>query len=132
QHKWRPKGRAVLAYGPTASVTYVWDPDGRQLDRELAAEFLVELVGETEVQLKRAEAFELFDGVPFRPDETKVSLQTEWLKWLAFEGSYKWGGAVNHDPADGDRKSTRLNSSHVSISYAVFCLKKKNNKKTTV
>src|SRR5690348_18211827 len=27
-----------------------------------------------------------------------------------------------------DRKSTRLNSSHPSISYAVFCLKKKNNK----
>src|SRR5699024_11830015 len=27
-----------------------------------------------------------------------------------------------------DRKSTRLNSSHVSISYAVFCLKKKNKK----
>src|SRR3989442_9797754 len=46
---------------------------------------------------------------------------------------------VLHDPADhdaaavgdgihvviGDRKSTRLNSSHVRISYAVFCLKKK-------
>src|SRR5690242_21572028 len=28
--------------------------------------------------------------------------------------------------AVGDRKSTRLNSSHMSISYAVFCLKKKN------
>src|SRR5207249_9167837 len=28
----------------------------------------------------------------------------------------------------GDRKSTRLNSSHVSISYAVFCLKKKKKK----
>src|SRR5690554_7354052 len=28
-----------------------------------------------------------------------------------------------------DRKSTRLNSSHVRISYAVFCLKKKKNKK---
>src|SRR5574337_1411871 len=28
----------------------------------------------------------------------------------------------------GDRKSTRLNSSHHSISYAVFCLKKKNKK----
>src|SRR5438477_2577167 len=27
-----------------------------------------------------------------------------------------------------DRKSTRLNSSHMSISYAVFCLKKKNSK----
>src|SRR5207245_4984431 len=29
------------------------------------------------------------------------------------------------DPFAGDRKSTRLNSSHGSISYAVFCLKKK-------
>src|SRR5438045_9730364 len=29
----------------------------------------------------------------------------------------------------GDRKSTRLNSSHLGISYAVFCLKKKNIKK---
>src|SRR5690349_22001419 len=30
--------------------------------------------------------------------------------------------------ATGDRKSTRLNSSHVEISYAVFCLKKKKKK----
>src|SRR3712207_9338780 len=33
--------------------------------------------------------------------------------------------------ADGDRKSTRLNSSHANISYAVFCLKKKKKKKKT-
>src|SRR5690625_5724162 len=32
---------------------------------------------------------------------------------------------------DGDRKSTRLNSSHVAISYAVFCLKKKKTKAIT-
>src|SRR2546427_8189322 len=31
--------------------------------------------------------------------------------------------------AEGDRKSTRLNSSHSQISYAVFCLKKKKKKK---
>src|SRR5690349_23780269 len=31
-----------------------------------------------------------------------------------------------HAPYQLDRKSTRLNSSHVEISYAVFCLKKKN------
>src|SRR2546422_6588729 len=33
---------------------------------------------------------------------------------------------------DGDRKSTRLNSSHGYISYAVFCLKKKKIKDTTL
>src|SRR3712207_7344266 len=31
-----------------------------------------------------------------------------------------------------DRKSTRLNSSHANISYAVFCLKKKKNKTSTI
>src|SRR5437868_8831916 len=34
--------------------------------------------------------------------------------------------APSRTRSDRDRKSTRLNSSHVSISYAVFCLKKKN------
>src|SRR3989442_5918250 len=31
----------------------------------------------------------------------------------------------------GDRKSTRLNSSHVRISYAVFCLKKKKSRRSS-
>src|SRR5438309_2487970 len=39
----------------------------------------------------------------------------EWFQWLATQ-------LERHSP---DRKSTRLNSSHSSISYAVFCLKKK-------
>src|SRR5205814_7676616 len=48
----------------------------------------------------------------------------------------RWGlaGSLDFKPSDGstiyvrDRKSTRLNSSHLGISYAVFCLKKKNKK----
>src|SRR5438445_13733083 len=35
------------------------------------------------------------------------------------------------DGTQGDRKSTRLNSSHANISYAVFCLKKKKKTKKT-
>src|SRR3712207_7988823 len=34
-------------------------------------------------------------------------------------------------PSTSDRKSTRLNSSHANISYAVFCLKKKKYKQST-
>src|SRR5699024_11679883 len=45
-----------------------------------------------------------------RSVQTLVQGDKLWLKYGAQE----------------DRKSTRLNSSHVSISYAVFCLKKKN------
>src|SRR3712207_7424989 len=37
-------------------------------------------------------------------------------------------GQESRNLIGGDRKSTRLNSSHANISYAVFCLKKKKNK----
>src|SRR3712207_7555061 len=40
-------------------------------------------------------------------------------------GAKRWHGSLSD--WDKDRKSTRLNSSHANISYAVFCLKKKNN-----
>src|SRR5207249_11446822 len=43
-----------------------------------------------------------------------------------FQPTFEDGGV--RFVADRDRKSTRLNSSHVSISYAVFCLKKKKRK----
>src|SRR5690625_6707098 len=48
---------------------------------------------------------------------------------IAFRGyaeyvSDELGQNINVQNVTGDRKSTRLNSSHVAISYAVFCLKK--------
>src|SRR5207245_3206928 len=41
-------------------------------------------------------------------------------------GVHALAQCAHADLTDEDRKSTRLNSSHGSISYAVFCLKKKN------
>src|SRR3712207_8111354 len=48
---------------------------------------------------------------------------------VAVAGLTTLGNAVNgkFNSVAGDRKSTRLNSSHANISYAVFCLKKKTN-----
>src|SRR3712207_7423113 len=42
------------------------------------------------------------------------------------------GGRDRPGPRAADRKSTRLNSSHANISYAVFCLKKKKRKKVNI
>src|SRR2546427_8747361 len=44
------------------------------------------------------------------------------------DGHFPPGGRSSHE----DRKSTRLNSSHSQISYAVFCLKKKKKKKNVI
>src|SRR2546426_6152398 len=56
---------------------------------------------------------------------------TMWQsEWVFLRAQYQWRQVVNR-PAEHqiDRKSTRLNSSHLVISYAVFCLKKKKTKK---
>src|SRR6266480_5073616 len=54
-------------------------------------------------------------------------------------GAAQHGGGRRHRAcraggrhAGRDRKSTRLNSSHMSISYAVFCLKKKKKKQSEI
>src|SRR5438477_5965428 len=47
------------------------------------------------------------------------------LGWFDFFGGHDFADAAGRFDPGPDRKSTRLNSSHMSISYAVFCLKKK-------
>src|SRR2546430_13601574 len=64
----------------------------------------------------------LHDALPILAGDPAVRRHLEatsrWRRRLSWET-----GAPGR--ADGDRKSTRLNSSHSQISYAVFCLKKK-------
>src|SRR5699024_11849750 len=50
------------------------------------------------------------------------NLQKSWKRTFVRHAANLWKATGDFA---GDRKSTRLNSSHVSISYAVFCLKKK-------
>src|SRR5690348_1358354 len=82
----------------------------------------------------------LVNGIDALADPVAAKRQTAWisdepmiydkltpLEYLEFVAGL-WG--VDPKLAEvKDRKSTRLNSSHPSISYAVFCLKKKKNKK---
>src|SRR6266496_4212795 len=56
------------------------------------------------------------------PEQPAVRHDEPWAERHLRTQEVEHGG---RRPANGDRKSTRLNSSHVEISYAVFCLKKK-------
>src|SRR5689334_24217281 len=58
---------------------------------------------------------------------TSRSLDQFWHLWRR-----RFGRALFVREGELDRKSTRLNSSHSSISYAVFCLKKKKKKKIKI
>src|SRR5690625_6480103 len=80
---------------------------------------------------KLAQARELIDrsGKPIRLEvDGGVNLDTIGSTVLAGADTFVAGSAIFGAPdyrQAVDRKSTRLNTSHVAISYAVFCLKKK-------
>src|SRR2546422_5813309 len=56
-----------------------------------------------------------------------ITGEVKWLKPITVDW-WKYAQSLTKRPVKGDRKSTRLNSSHGYISYAVFCLKKKKKK----
>src|SRR3712207_8988148 len=69
-------------------------------------------------------AAELVDEEPaFGARAVADSVSSTMPSTIVWSGGTAWPLAV----VSRDRKSTRLNSSHANISYAVFCLKKKNN-----
>src|SRR5438045_8734260 len=79
--------------------------------------------------------------LPTLPVSTRGSIATSWLAALALgilacaspatNGGQNSPSTAPSRPNTRDRKSTRLNSSHLGISYAVFCLKKKKQTKQT-
>src|SRR3712207_7225448 len=67
----------------------------------------------------------LHDALPILTTPTgTVFMSPEPIKTRAYRNSFQ-PSVKQKMPAERDRKSTRLNSSHANISYAVFCLKKK-------
>src|SRR5690625_5826379 len=89
------------------------------------------------------EPVQLVDHIPagvsaawLRHGQGVVALGTAWAvhtagphRFAAASAAFRAQAATAVvDDEVRDRKSTRLNSSHVAISYAVFCLKKENNK----
>src|SRR5699024_11817214 len=74
-----------------------------------------------------AEADKRGIGLMFDMVFNHVSTRHEWFR-KAMEGDPYYKDFFIFR----DRKSTRLNSSHVSISYAVFCLKKKKKQNTRI
>src|SRR2546426_3735410 len=68
----------------------------------------------------------------FKENRSREQQINQWINPAAFDPPFGSDQSfwANYDPNDDrawqDRKSTRLNSSHLVISYAVFCLKKKS------
>src|SRR5437773_9194701 len=62
----------------------------------------------------------------------EFELEEDVQEWVEENAGWLFEFQLAAWNSNRDRKSTRLNSSHITISYAVFCLKKKKKKQTTI
>src|SRR5437868_10474958 len=76
--------------------------------------------------------FESYEGWAYRNGLLIQIGRLEQRKWVTRKSKARNDRVYRLSAQGRDRKSTRLNSSHVSISYAVFCLKKKKKKKKNI
>src|SRR5699024_12150965 len=73
-----------------------------------------------------SEGFGSLRPINYSPSAEDIYISASQIRRFDLRNGDKVSGKVRPPKENEDRKSTRLNSSHVSISYAVFCLKKKN------
>src|SRR5207249_5698340 len=113
--------------GDAKAVAAFWTPDGDYVDENSRV-----LKGQKAIQDSFADLFATRKGLKVRIDVASLrfpapdlAIEDGTSTVLAPDGSAPSRARYTNVL---DRKSTRLNSSHVSISYAVFCLKKKNIK----
>ncbi len=98
EYRWWPEGRRVVKLGPTLTTLANWDQRGHLQDWLVDAQFKVETIGRTELEIGHSEAMERLDDIDFRKQRTTVTFTTEWLEWLALSFSYEQGTGINLDP----------------------------------
>src|SRR5690606_1513955 len=100
--------------------------DTRDMNFDGCVDLFCKTIGQTHPALKSTcKAAGWFKG--FRDCVlTPVLVETTEMACDIMHGIETAGDPIPPSACAADRKSTRLNSSHVKISYAVFCLKKKN------
>jgi hypothetical protein len=96
---WKPKRSSVIAFGPSAFESVLWDHSGQLQEWQASASFEVDFTRQTTLVVSRGEAFERFLGIAFRKHSTAIQAQSAPYKWLAFNARFTAGTGVNYYPA---------------------------------
>src|SRR2546430_4363052 len=107
----------IVGYDNNAEIVSDWTDDAKKIETELKA-------------FRKKGDPHLFDAVLAVVEDALRPLSAQKRAIVVVSDGLDRGSKTNFKQAlsalQSDRKSTRLNSSHSQISYAVFCLKKKN------
>ncbi len=97
-YAWRPENRRLLSFGPSVFTVINWNRAGQVQDWFVDSKFDATLTGQTSLEVRRIEAFELFQNIGFRKHTTMLSFSTQLLKWLTGFADYSVGSNPNFFP----------------------------------
>src|SRR6267154_559473 len=122
-------GAAISRTGISPSTCTCWNTRGNSVLRFVLRRLLSALPTLLVIATLAFVLLHLTPGGPFDSDRVLVPQIQHSIEVRFHLDEPLWRQYLRYL---GDRKSTRLNSSHPSTSYAVFCLKKKKNTVTTI
>ena len=100
-YTWRPEHRRLLSFGPSVFTIVNWNRAGQVQDWFVDSKFNAQFIGQTSLEVRRVETFELFQNIGFRKHRTSLGFSTELLKWLSASADYGRGSNVNFFPGPG-------------------------------
>jgi len=101
-YSWHPEKGSILSFGPSFSGSFIYDHGGTLTDWTASPSFRIEMPRYTTLSFTHNESFEHFAGVDFRKNSNRVSVSSEWQKWLHLSSSLEHGDRVNYFPAGGE------------------------------
>ena len=103
RYYWRPEKGSIISYGPNFSGSVIYDYEGTLTDWTLSPSFRLELPRYTNLSFTRNESFEHFTGGDFRKYSNRISISSQWQRWLRLSSSLEQGTRVNYFPAAGEQ-----------------------------
>ena len=99
-YSWRPQKGTIISYGPSLSGSIIYEHDGTLSDWSVSPSFRVELPRYTTLSFTHNESFERFAGIDFRKNSNRVSISSQWQRWLNLSSSLEYGDRVNYYPTE--------------------------------
>jgi hypothetical protein len=93
--------KGVTRWGPGVEASVNWDRQGRVQDWELNPEVEIEMPASTQLHLRAAKSYELYEQIGFDKHQVGFFFETQRLRWLWLNGSYMRGTGVNYYPVAG-------------------------------
>src|SRR5690606_35095919 len=117
----------ITRFNPKVGALRSWDHNSDKWDFPVIIDNMLNL--ELLFEATRLTGDSIYYDIAVKHANTtmKNHFRPDYSTWHVISYNPETGAVEKRNTHQGDRKSTRLNSSHVKISYAVFCLKKKKN-----